>query len=222
MLRPLHNCALSLAAGIHACLDRSKLFQWHIDIQAELTWHRKTKCLEAYAIHLLEYKFCVRLLQTHPLSYLPANPTNAMSSKINNLILTILDHDAVYDALFSHCTPGTIHHISHMCGSAQCAILDYNARAYDINTHLRCFVTNPDLFRTMQELYWFIVSGSFTLHFMDRTIYPESNMDLYVNEKKAITLAKWIMQEGGRGYMFAPQGDQPEIQRSLEGIYAGK
>lgn len=133
-----------------------------------------------------------------------------MSSTLSSLWLTVFDRNNAYDALFANSTPGTIHCISRTCRVARRAVLDYTSRAFDINDNLHRFVANPDDFRRMQLSTGCIISGSFALQFMDRTFYPGSDMDLYVDDDNALAVGEWILEFSGRGYRFAPRECQAD------------
>ena len=46
-----------------------------------------------------------------------------------------------------------------------------------------------------------VISGSFALQFLDRTFYPESDLDLYVESVYAQEVASWVEEEAGMGYV---------------------
>lgn len=151
-------------------------------------------------------------------------------------ILRILDRDAAYDALFAHCTPATLHRLSLSCRISRRAVSDYNSRAYDINKHFSRFFRNPVAFRRLQMYTGAVVSGSNALQFLDRAVYPEADLDIYVHKDSAERVGKWIMDaplnESGEssngpgammGYKFAPRENQlPEFSAAFSKMLHGQ
>ena len=59
-------------------------------------------------------------------------------------------------------------------------------------------------FRELQATTGTIISGSTALQFFDRTIYANSDLDLYVEHPSARPIALWLQSIG---YTFTPQED---------------
>ncbi|EIW61531.1 uncharacterized protein TRAVEDRAFT_27113 [Trametes versicolor FP-101664 SS1] len=57
----------------------------------------------------------------------------------------------------------------------------------------------------MQARTGTLVSGSSALQFFDRTLYPESDLDLYVHARHRREVGRWLVEEG---YAFAPTEHQ--------------
>ena len=98
----------------------------------------------------------------------------------------------------------TVINISRTDCKARLATQDYNCRAYNINRCLSRFFPNPNAFRRLQRETGLVISGSFALQFMERTCYPESDLDMYVMREQAAQVLDWIMGHAGVHYVFTP------------------
>ncbi|TDL21036.1 hypothetical protein BD410DRAFT_790110, partial [Rickenella mellea] len=65
------------------------------------------------------------------------------SKMSSNLFAEILDRQWVLDILLDHAPPATVFCIGRTCRTAQQAVQVYTRRVFNINTHLRRFVTKP-------------------------------------------------------------------------------
>ena len=126
------------------------------------------------------------------------------SSKFQALI----DRDSIYDSLFGYTSPATIYRVGRTCRLAYWAVKDYTGRAFDINSHLKRFFVDPFGFRVIQARTQAVVSGSSALQFFDRTVYPNSDLDIFVANKDAAEVCAWIVNCGGKGYKFVPTEKQ--------------
>lgn len=126
----------------------------------------------------------------------------------------ILDRDSIYDTLFAHLSPASIFRTARTCHIARQASIDYQSRAFDIHRHLTRFFADPVGFRVLQAQTGAVISGSNALQFFDRDIYPDSDLDIFVNVGNALDVCTWIAQSAGYGYSFEPN----EIQRD-EGLF---
>ncbi|KAF7967013.1 hypothetical protein HWV62_36235 [Athelia sp. TMB] len=84
------------------------------------------------------------------------------------------------------------------CRLGRRATDSYTARAFSVNRSLLRFFDKPESFRSLQERTNTLISGSFALAVLDRTIYPDSDLDLYTHPGYAPTVAEWLSQEGYR------------------------
>lgn len=55
--------------------------------------------------------------------------------------------------------------------------------------------------RTLMSDTGMVISGSTALQFLDRTVYPDSDLDLYAPLHNAQQIAKWLVS---KGYRFVP------------------
>ncbi|KAF7971099.1 hypothetical protein HWV62_22096 [Athelia sp. TMB] len=84
------------------------------------------------------------------------------------------------------------------CRLGRRATDSYTARAFSVNRSLLRFFDKPESFRSLQERTSTLISGSFALAVLDRTIYPDSDLDLYTHPGYAPNVAEWLSQEGYR------------------------
>lgn len=87
------------------------------------------------------------------------------------------------------------------------ALKDYMKRAFDVNKHFKRFFDDPLAFRILQATTNLIVSGSNALQFLNRCVYPKSDLDLYIDVHNVHTVCEWMM-DAGRMYLFDPSADQ--------------
>lgn len=90
--------------------------------------------------------------------------------------------------------------------SAANAVNHFNRRAHIVNKYLARFFGDSILsFRSLQARTGMLISGSMALQVLDQTVYPESDLDLYVELFNALEVANWL---AGEGYTFAPNTKQ--------------
>lgn len=120
----------------------------------------------------------------------------------------IFDRDSIYDTLFAYLSPASIFRTARTCHIARQASIDYQSRAFDIHRHLKRFFVDPVGFRVLQAQTGAVISGSNALQFLDRDIYPDSDLDIFVNIGNALDVCSWIAQSAGNGYSFEPNETQ--------------
>lgn len=121
---------------------------------------------------------------------------------LSPMLTEFLNRDCCYDSLFDRCSPASLFRFGRTCQLARRALKDYSRRAYNINKHLSRFFTEPLEFRALQAQTNAVVSGSTALQFMDRTLYEDSDLDLYVTCPYAAQVCDWVITYGGKGYVF--------------------
>ena len=84
------------------------------------------------------------------------------------------------------------------CRLGRRAVDNYNSRAFNVNRNLLRFFDDPVSFRSLQERTDTLISGSFALALLDRTIYPDSDLDLYTHPGFAPAVSEWMYAEGYR------------------------
>jgi hypothetical protein len=80
---------------------------------------------------------------------------------------------------------------------------------FDQHKHLSRFFTAPLAFRSLQARTSTLVSGSSALQFLDRTFYPEADLDLYCHYKAREELGRYLIHN--EGYRFAPNTRQDPL-----------
>src|SRR6267154_5799936 len=107
----------------------------------------------------------------------------------------------IYDLVFCHLSPRTLVWLSRTCRAAHLAVTCFFRRAYNINRHLSRYFSDPLAFRSIQARTGLVISGSNALQFLDRTLYPESDIDLYAHPGHVYELLGWLESVG---YQFQP------------------
>ncbi|KZV80361.1 hypothetical protein EXIGLDRAFT_756312 [Exidia glandulosa HHB12029] len=120
--------------------------------------------------------------------------------------LKILTSPPVFDSLYAFCSPGDLCRVAKTCNGASQAVTNYVTHRFTIDLSrllLRFFASQEDVleFRRLQAKHQFLISGSAALQLLDRTIYPDSDLDLYLFPNDAEAVGRWLI---GRGYEFSP------------------
>ncbi|KAF1984300.1 hypothetical protein K402DRAFT_406259 [Aulographum hederae CBS 113979] len=80
------------------------------------------------------------------------------------------------------------------------------APLWDVNVKLRRFFKDPIAFRSVLGQFRAIVSGSFALQFLERVIWPESDLDVIAEEGESMEgLARYLID--CEGYTFSGRQD---------------
>ncbi len=127
-------------------------------------------------------------------------------SKFYNVVFSDAHRD-LYDRIFDSCSTKTMLRLGRVGKLSHAALKDYMKRAFDANKHFRRFFADPLSFRQLQAATNLVVSGSNALQFMNRCIYPGSDMDLYVNVQNSYTVCQWMI-DPSRMYAFDPSAEQ--------------
>ncbi|KAG2134676.1 hypothetical protein BD769DRAFT_1443076 [Suillus cothurnatus] len=117
----------------------------------------------------------------------------------------------IYDLIFRDLSPRTLVRLSRTCYKINEAVTHFFQRAYNINRHLSRYFPDPHSFRSLQARTGLIISGSNALQFLDRTFYPESDLDIYSHPGHVYEVLEWIESFG---YQFAPHRYQEEDWRT--------
>ena len=131
-----------------------------------------------------------------------AGLTNAGTNTFVNDFLT---NDLLYDLIFGSSSPGSLFCLKCTCKTAQAAVDSYFGRAFNINRHLLRFFDNPQDFRSLQARTATLISGSNALQFFNRTIYADSDLDLYTFYEHRLEVGQWLIQNG---FAFRPTSKQ--------------
>ncbi len=121
----------------------------------------------------------------------------------------VLRDPVLYDDIFFYCTPGSIFRIGRTCRNGRYASQEYVKRKLNINRHLQRFFPDPLAFRSVQASTGAVISGSNALQFLNRTIYPDSDLDLYVTAEQSFPLCEFIMSDQGGSYVYKKYPFQP-------------
>ncbi|KDQ51109.1 hypothetical protein JAAARDRAFT_199333 [Jaapia argillacea MUCL 33604] len=111
----------------------------------------------------------------------------------------------IFDNVLSRISPATLIRLGRCSRTTQDAVANYSSRAFNINKHLSRYFPDPVAFRSLQARTATLISGSSALQFFDRTLYPESDLDLYTFHEHGKEVGRWLQE---RGYEFAPKSSQ--------------
>jgi hypothetical protein len=116
----------------------------------------------------------------------------------------------IYDLIFCDLSPRTLVWLSRTCRRAHEAVTRFIHRAYNINQHLSRYFPDPLAFRSLQARTGLVISGSNALQFLDRSFYPESDLDLYAHPGHVYEALEWL---DSVGYTFKHEDWQQEDWR---------
>ncbi|KAI0355447.1 hypothetical protein OH77DRAFT_1424945 [Trametes cingulata] len=147
----------------------------------------------------------------------------------------ILHIELIYEPIFDASSAATLLRLARTCRTAHHAVAAYTLVAFDVDRLLSRFFPSPSsplstppcssacptppphthteqhararAFRSLQARTGTLVSGSCALQFFARTVYPESDLDLYVHMRHRREVGRWLLREG---YTFVPTAFQDE------------
>ena len=107
---------------------------------------------------------------------------------------------------------------SQTCKSVYTVAKAYMMRTFRVDSLLSRYFQPQEVvrFRELQSLTGTIISGSTALQFFDRTVYPESDLDLYTEHRHCRPLAQWLLEID---YKYTPSSNSPNID-SLDKAFA--
>ncbi|KAF9011198.1 hypothetical protein BDQ17DRAFT_1233932 [Cyathus striatus] len=123
-------------------------------------------------------------------------------------MIDIFNCPPIYDSIFSCLSFPELIPVSLTCRLANQAVSTFCLRAYNINRHLSHFFSDPISFRNLQARTSTVISGSNAIQFLDRTAYPDADLDIFAARVHAEEVGHWIL---GEGYVFNPTPRQCEI-----------
>jgi hypothetical protein len=129
-------------------------------------------------------------------------PTNTPLSRLRDRVFK--NSDLMHWA-FSACEIQEILRFSSINRAMHEIVLSYMMRAFNIDRILSRFFPDPNAFRVLQRQTATLISGSQALQFLDRTFYPESDLDLYLFPGREWDVGRYLLQIG---YTFAPHKHQ--------------
>ncbi|KZV80362.1 hypothetical protein EXIGLDRAFT_589166, partial [Exidia glandulosa HHB12029] len=109
------------------------------------------------------------------------------------------------DCLYDYCTARSLCRLARTCVATRQAVENYLRHALNVNKLLARFFGSLDgarAFRNLQARYEFVVSGSQALQLIDRTVYPKSDLDIYVFPLDGEAVGQWLIDQAG--YEFLP------------------
>ncbi|KAN0073809.1 hypothetical protein V8E55_012063 [Tylopilus felleus] len=112
----------------------------------------------------------------------------------------------VYDLVFSCLSPRSLIRFALTCRDVYLAVAEFKTRAFNINRHLSRYFTDPIAFRSLQARTNTLISGSNALQFLDRTFYPEADLDLYTHPGHSFEVTQFLVK--AQGYRYVPRESQ--------------
>lgn len=91
----------------------------------------------------------------------------------------------VYTSLMHVLDTVSVWRLSSTCKTLQELI---RPQQWNINRSLSWFIHDPLAFRKKLQEVGGVISGGFVLQFLDRQVWPESDLDVYLNEFKACSI----------------------------------
>lgn len=113
----------------------------------------------------------------------------------------------VLDLILWFSTPSTLMRFSRTCHAAHAAVRSHVARTFDINVHLSHFFTSLLAFCSLQARTGALISGSNALQFLNRTHYPEADLDIYCAYKTREEVGRWLIQHEGYNFKRSTRQD---------------
>ena len=125
-------------------------------------------------------------------------------------VLTIVNSGAIEleDIVLSFLSPKELVRYGQTSRGHNRTVNDYIQRTFRVNRVLDRYFTPTEMgyFRYLQSHSQMFISGSTALQFFDRTTYPGSDLDIYVEHRYRETIALWLVSIG---YNFRPRTGQP-------------
>jgi hypothetical protein len=126
----------------------------------------------------------------------------------------ILHRPEIVQLVFSTLSPANALKFSRVRQVTRDVMTIVNATTYCINRHLHHFFSDLLGFRSLQAWTGTLISGSNALQFLDRTHYPESDLDIYTHPGHALEVGLWLIN---KGYTYQPvTADETQIFTDIE------
>ncbi|KAF8961523.1 hypothetical protein BDZ97DRAFT_1733677 [Flammula alnicola] len=108
------------------------------------------------------------------------------------------------DIVFHRLSPSNLLRYAQTCKTAYGAVSSYIQRTFQVQQLLSRFFTPSEIhyFRYWQSRTGMFISGSTALQFFDRSFYPDSDLDIYVEHRHCEPIAYWLTS---LGYAFEPR-----------------
>lgn len=103
--------------------------------------------------------------------------------------------------LFDQLSPANLLRFARCSRAVYHQVLSYIEHAFNIESLLSRFFSDPTSFRTLQARTHTLISGSTALQFFDRSHYAGSDLDLYTPINQHLEVGHWLIREG---YVYKP------------------
>ena len=107
------------------------------------------------------------------------------------------------DIVLDNLSYADVFRYSRTCKDAHHTVSSYIRRKHKLETVLGKYFTDDRIlyFRYLQATTGMVISGSTALQFFERVLYPESDLDLYVEHRYRRPIALWL---ASIGYRYVP------------------
>ncbi|KAF8176015.1 hypothetical protein BJ912DRAFT_987673 [Pholiota molesta] len=151
-----------------------------------------------------------------------------------NLNLYITRPATTDDLLCDRLSAADLYRYARTCRTAHCVVQSYIKRAFQVHTLLERYFTPAEAlqFRELQAQVGMFISGSTALQFLDRALYPETGLDLYVERRLRRAVALWLIAIGytyvnnvssmGEIFTDSQQQDRAHVYLTSEEADCGK
>ena len=118
------------------------------------------------------------------------------------------------DLVLARLSEADLFRYARTCRSAYRVVQSYIKRAYQLHKVLEKYFSPEQTleFRALQAQTGMLISGSTALQFLDRTTFPESDLDVYVEHQLRCKIALWLVTIG---YKYKPTPKYPRPEREL-------
>lgn len=130
--------------------------------------------------------------------------TQSSHSAGNNAFIEVMRRHPIYDYLFARLSAAALICIGATSRQAHAALLDYKQRTFNPNKLLEMYFSDPIGFRSLQAQTHTLISGSSALQFLDRTVYPKTDLDLFVHPGEQGKVSYWLIEHEGYKFVQFP------------------
>ena len=87
---------------------------------------------------------------------------------------------------------------------------------WNIDKYLHRFVSDPKKFRSQLGAYDALVSGSLALQFFERVVWPDSDLDVFINVKNVEAFSRYLVTEEGYTEPIETKPRQENYRHALD------
>lgn len=125
------------------------------------------------------------------------------------------------DLLFDHLSPPDLLRYSRASKTAHWIVSSYMRRNFNLQKSIGRFFTKNQIsqFRYLQSKSGMLISGSTALQFFERVLYPEFDLDIYVDNRYFKWIAIWLTNIGYT-YESRPGQDLAQALRMTTHVFS--
>lgn len=119
------------------------------------------------------------------------------------MVLDMFTSTPISERTLTFCGPGDLCCLAKTCRFLSQTVEEFLTRSTTVELHallLRFLETDSDVLalRRLQASYQFVISGSSVLQVIDRCVYPQSDLDLFLFPGTAKVVGDWFLEHGFR------------------------